>query len=234
MDRDQLKRYLDEDLSLRQISMLTDLDPTTVDNSVRKHGFAANGGARPAPQGGLDRESLEALIETGATMREMADALEVSPSRIQYWLKKLGLHTKNGVGRRPHVKGQKLPVTTGTCRRHGVTQYVLQGHGGNRCKRCRAEAVARRRRRIKELLVKEAGGRCLRCGYDKCQAALHFHHVDPSTKSFGLAGRGITRAIDAVRREAEKCILVCSNCHAEIEAGITSVPLEFAPAIAPG
>jgi hypothetical protein len=96
------------------------------------------------------------------------------------------------------------------------------------------EAVARRRRRIKELLVKEAGGRCLLCGYDKCRAALHFHHVDPSTKSFGLAGRGITRAIASVRREVEKCILVCSNCHAEIEAGITTVPLEFSPAIASG
>ena len=72
------------------------------------------------------------------------------------------------------------------------------------------------------------------CGYDTCQAALHFHHVDPSTKSFGLAKAGITRAIDEIRREAEKCILVCSNCHAEIESGVTSVPVEFSPAIAPG
>lgn len=85
-----------------------------------------------------------------------------------------------------------------------------------------------------KLLVNEAGGRCLLCGYDKCQGALHFHHVDPSTKSFGLAKGGITRAIDEVRREAKKCILVCSNCHAEIEAGITSVPIEFSRAIAPG
>ena len=183
---------------------------------------------------GLDRASLEALIETGATMREMADVLEVSPYTVQYWLKKLGLRTKNGVGRRRHVKGRKLSVSTGTCGRHGETQFVFQEHGGYRCKRCRAEAVARRRRRVKELLVKEAGGRCLLCGYDKCQAALHFHHIDPSTKSFGLAKAGITRAIDEVRREAAKCILVCSNCHAEVESGIASVPVEFSPAIAPG
>ncbi|MEK6327531.1 MAG: hypothetical protein AABM66_08430 [Actinomycetota bacterium] len=97
----------------------------------------------------MDRASLEALIETGATMREMADALEVSPYTVQYWLKKLGLRTKNGVGRRPHVDGRKLPVTAGTCRRHGETQYVLREHGGYRCKRCAAEAVARRRRRVK-------------------------------------------------------------------------------------
>jgi hypothetical protein len=65
-------------------------------------------------------------------------------------------------------------------------------------------------------------------------AALGFHHLDPSTKSFGLAQGGITRAIDEVRREAEKCIMVCSNCHAEIESGVTKVPLEFLPSIAPG
>jgi transposase-like protein len=234
MDRHRLKGYLDEGLSLRQIGTLTGLDHTTVAYWVAKHGLIANGRARQASRGDLDTEFLEMLIEGGATMREMADALEVNPATIQYWLRKLGLHTKNGVGRRPRVKGRKLPVTTATCQRHGETQYVLQGHGGYRCKRCRAEAVARRRRRIKELLVKEAGGRCLLCGYDRCRAALHFHHVDRSTKSFGLAGRGITRAIDEVRREAQKCILVCSNCHAEIEAGITTVPLEFPPAIAPG
>ena len=189
---------------------------------------------QPKPRRGLDRASLEALIDTGATMREIANALEVSPYKVQYWLKKLGLRTKNGVGRRPHVEGRELPVATRTCWRHGETQYVVQEHGGYRCKRCRAEAVARRRRRVKELLVDEAGGRCVLCGYDRCVAALGFHHLDPSTKSFGLAQAGITRAIEEVRREAEKCILVCANCHAEIESGITSVPLEFSPPIAPG
>lgn len=186
------------------------------------------------PWRGLDRASLEALIETGATVREMADALGVSPYKVQYWLKKLGLRTKNGVGRRRHVEGRELPVATRTCRRHGQTPYVFQEHGGHRCKRCQAEAVARRRRRVKELLVDEAGGRCVLCGYHRCLAALGFHHLEPGTKSFGLAQAGITRAIEELRREAEKCILVCSNCHSEIESGITSVPLEFSPPIAPG
>jgi ferredoxin len=36
--------------------------------------------------------------------------------------------------------------------------------------------------------------------------------------------RGITRAIDAVRAEVEKCVLLCSNCHAEVEAGHKEVP----------
>jgi len=110
----------------------------------------------------------------------------------------------------------------------------LEGCGSYRCKRCRSEAVARRRRKVKQLLVKQAGGRCQLCGYERCLAALEFHHLDPKEKSFGLAQRGITRSIEEVRREAEKCLLVCANCHAEIEAGATTVPLQFAQTIVPG
>jgi hypothetical protein len=88
-----------------------------------------------------------------------------------------------------------------------------------RCVKCRSEAVARRRRKVKEILVAEAGGGCLLCGYAKHSVALQFHHLDPSTKSFGLGVRGITRSIDKLREEAAKCALLCANCHAEVEAG---------------
>ena len=92
------------------------------------------------------------------------------------------------------------------------------------CKKCRAEAVGRRRRRVKETLVTEAGGACKLCGYDKCISALHFHHLDKGKKSFGLAYGGVTRSIESVRAEARKCVLLCSNCHAEVEAGVTTLP----------
>jgi hypothetical protein len=84
--------------------------------------------------------------------------------------------------------------------------------------------VQRRRRKVKRILVEEAGGRCLICGYDRHPAALHFHHLDRTEKSFGLSRRGITRSIEALRAEARKCVLLCSNCHAEVEAGVTSLP----------
>jgi hypothetical protein len=86
--------------------------------------------------------------------------------------------------------------------------------------------VARRRQKVKRLLVEEAGGRCELCGYDTCVRALEFHHRDPANKAFGIAMAGITRSIDKLRAEAEKCILLCSNCHAQVEAGITEVPLQ--------
>jgi hypothetical protein len=82
--------------------------------------------------------------------------------------------------------------------------------------------VIRRRRKVKQLLVGELGGRCRLCGYDRCSAALEFHHLDPSEKEFGVASRG-ARSIARLRAEASKCILLCSNCHAEVESGFSSI-----------
>jgi hypothetical protein len=67
------------------------------------------------------------------------------------------------------------------------------------------------------VLVAEHGGKCLLCGYDKCIAALGFHHRDPSTKAFGIGAKLASYGIDRLRVEAAKCDLLCANCHAEIE-----------------
>lgn len=111
-----------------------------------------------------------------------------------------------------------------TCNTHGQTMFVLEGRGYYRCKRCRQDRVAEQRRKNKQKLVEEFGGRCVICGYDRYAGALQFHHIDPSKKSFGIAASGMSRGIDRLREEALKCILVCGNCHAEIENGITLIP----------
>jgi hypothetical protein len=71
--------------------------------------------------------------------------------------------------------------------------------------------------------VAEAGGACALCGYSRCVAALQFH-VDPARKRFAVAAGGVTRALAESRQEAAKCILLCGNCHAEVEAGVTALP----------
>jgi len=84
------------------------------------------------------------------------------------------------------------------------------------------EAVVKRQRKVKSILVEEAGGCCKLCGYDRYQGALQFHHVDPSTKSFALQS-GVTKALDKMRIEAAKCVLLCATCHAEVEGGIVQL-----------
>jgi hypothetical protein len=84
---------------------------------------------------------------------------------------------------------------------------------------------------VKETLVAEAGGACQMCGYDKYVGALHFHHLDPHTKRFAVSRAGATRALQTMREEAQKCVLLCANCHAEVEAGLV---LLAEPADTPG
>jgi hypothetical protein len=113
------------------------------------------------------------------------------------------------------------------CPRHGNVAFhrYSQGTRGHRwrCKRCVGEAVTRRHQRIKKILVAEAGGCCAVCGYDRCMVNLHFHHVDPREKAFSVSV-STGKALAAYRAEAEKCVLVCANCHGEIEAGLIASP----------
>jgi cytochrome c553 len=61
------------------------------------------------------------------------------------------------------------------------------------------------------------------CGYARCLGNLQFHHVDPSQKSFEVQ-MGLGKSLAAYRAEASKCVLVCANCHGEIEAGLIPSP----------
>lgn len=78
------------------------------------------------------------------------------------------------------------------------------------------ENVKAHRRKVKEILVQYKGGKCEICGYNKCIAALDFHHLDPKEKDFGISQTNIYRNIDKLKEEVDKCLLVCANCHREI------------------
>jgi hypothetical protein len=113
------------------------------------------------------------------------------------------------------------------CRRHGLVEWHLYRAGKGttrwRCKRCLGEAVTRRHQKVKRILVSEAGGRCAICGYSRCIINLHFHHVDPATKSFHMSVSS-GKSMAKYRAEAAKCVLVCANCHGEIEMGLITSP----------
>jgi hypothetical protein len=129
---------------------------------------------------------------------------------------------------RPPDPNRTRPVEMRRCERHGVTEFAQYSAGPSRgyrwsCKRCLGEAVTRRKQKLKRILVEEAGGCCAVCGYDTCIVNLTFHHVDPTTKSFAMSAR-TGKSLAAFRAEAKKCVLVCANCHGEIEAGQIKSP----------
>lgn len=81
-------------------------------------------------------------------------------------------------------------------------------------------AVSERRRTLKLRAIKIHGDKCMICGYKKHPSVLEFHHIDPATKLFGISSGGFSRSWSSIEAEIKKCILVCANCHREIEMGI--------------
>ena len=81
------------------------------------------------------------------------------------------------------------------------------------------ELLRFKKRLIKQILVDYKGGKCEICGYNKCLGALEFHHLNPEEKEFTISKKNVnnnTIKIEDLKREADKCILVCANCHAEL------------------
>lgn len=85
----------------------------------------------------------------------------------------------------------------------------------NNYKNKNAEKVVNWRRRVKIKLIDYLGGKCKICGYDKLvPSAYDFHHRDPSIKEFGISGKTVN--FEKLKKEADKCDLLCCRCHQEI------------------
>jgi len=71
---------------------------------------------------------------------------------------------------------------------------------------------------------------CWKCGYNKCFAAIDFHHLYPTIKikaPSSLLQKKIT--LESIA-ELEKTLPLCANCHRELHAGLwtaTETPKEM-------
>ena len=86
------------------------------------------------------------------------------------------------------------------------------------------KAVAKRRKTLRLKSIEHLGGKCIVCGYSKYEGALEFHHLDDNSKDFGLSSKGMTRSWERIKKELDKCILVCANCHREIHSQKLQLP----------
>jgi hypothetical protein len=66
--------------------------------------------------------------------------------------------------------------------------------------------------KIKNLIIEWKNQGCIKCG-DKRHYIIDAHHLDPSNKNFTLGLRNF--GVERNKKELEKCIPLCSNCHRE-------------------
>jgi 5-methylcytosine-specific restriction endonuclease McrA len=82
------------------------------------------------------------------------------------------------------------------------------------------EVVRKRRKKIRAMAIEYKGGKCLLCGYSKCSESMEFHHPNSLEKGFGISEKGYTRGWEKVKKELDKCVMLCANCHREVHAGL--------------
>ena len=110
------------------------------------------------------------------------------------------------------------------CKKHGATKHFPRPDGSYRCGKCASSWVTENRKRKKEKLVEMFGGKCCICGYNKYVGALDFHHQKKKKKEFALSVKGLCYSWESIVQEAKKCVVLCKNCHTEVEAGLKKVP----------
>jgi hypothetical protein len=86
------------------------------------------------------------------------------------------------------------------------------------CIKCSIRSITENKHNLKKEIVQYKGGKCILCGYNKNIKSLVFHHIDSSVKEFSISG--VNYNLEKLKKEIDKCILVCRNCHAEIHEGL--------------
>ncbi len=122
--------------------------------------------------------------------------------------------------------GDKFNLSRETVRKY-ISDDIIEKNKDNRKKVTKSDSVILWRKRVKIKLIEYKGGKCEICGYDKCPSALHFHHKDSNEKDFAISGKSYS--FERLKKEVDKCILVCSNCHSEIHEGLRNINDNIAP-----
>jgi hypothetical protein len=115
-----------------------------------------------------------------------------------------------------------LPSDDCICKRC-KTDYVYKRGIGATHTYCPSCCSTNRKNKVKQQAINYLGGKCVLCGYNKFVNALDFHHLDRKTKLFNISGN-FNRSWDAVKAELDKCVILCANCHREVEGSFSKLP----------
>lgn len=111
-----------------------------------------------------------------------------------------------------------VTVTTRKCLVCDKTLDIKKSGFGRYCKYCKvcwSKRNCQFRKERRDKLRMKFGGKCSKCGYNKCLSALQFHHDDSSGKK-DYNNNGDWRAsIKEIKEHPERFSLLCANCHIE-------------------
>jgi hypothetical protein len=165
----------------------------------------------------MERDLLVSYVDQGLSIYQILKITNTAYSTIRYWLKKYNLKTKYNSFKNGYeytnkiVKGNQFcPICN--CHLNKETGYYRKNKGyySPICKKCNNEK--RKNSKIKAINYK--GNCCVKCGYNKNITALDFHHLNPKEKEI-TPSRLNGKSWEKLKKEIDKCILLCANCHRE-------------------
>lgn len=173
------------------------------------------------------RENITNLKNEGKTSQEISSILNIGLGTVGYYFKILGLNNEklnneeieNVIelyNKRKTFKeiSSILNLDFNLIKNYIKNKKILKPKiTKEELKIQKTSHVVNWKKRKKNELVEYKGGNCEFCGYNKCIEALEFHHKDPNEKDFNISGSNFK--IETLKKEVDKCLLLCSNCHRE-------------------
>lgn len=169
----------------------------------------------------MEKQTLVDYINLNYSTYQISTLIGKSQTTIRYWLKKYNIKT-NHISIKNRVKSNTTPLTfcCSKCKIiKSITDFYPRKNRTNPYSYCRSCAVAiasAQTQRFKLKCLEYKGNSCSRCGYNKYIGALEFHHIDPTQKDFGIGRVNLRQFSDTIKRELDKCVVLCSNCHKEV------------------
>ena len=171
----------------------------------------------------MEYEELKAYLDRNLTLRQISAESKKSYTSVRHWMRKYGLKPNFANFKGGYKPKQKIDEEGKRYCPHCQTYKDINEFYSRRktncsghCKECVRIQTVKRGRQLKLECVAYKGGKCQSCSYNKCQAALDFHHRNPEQKDFAICRRYGSRKInDRMRKELDKCDILCANCHRE-------------------
>jgi len=174
---------------------------------------------------GLKQQIID-LFDNGMNYNEIADRLECSKGTVSYhltsfikerklqkdnFLKSIKDNLPKDRAELINLYGDKLTFRE---KQYFFNTFYKLPDMGTKSGNVPKEYYQNKRYLAKRQMVDYKGGSCEICGYSKSLRALQFHHTNPSEKDFTIGDKAVFN--EDVKKELDKCMLVCANCHSEI------------------
>ena len=175
------------------------------------------------PKGSKNR--ILELFKEGYSYNEIAEKLRCSKGTISFHCSKLreNKFSEHRLREYQHYydEGNSLNKVSSkfNISRQSLGKYLIQRKINKESKNLnKLKTNSNYRLKVKTLAVQYKGGKCELCGYNKITSALEFHHINPKEKDYSISGG--TKSFENIKKELDKCMLVCSNCHKEIHSNL--------------